>query len=137
MLVNDLIKKLSCFNREAPLMAYMDKLFDTPWYVDTFENNEGWPTIHLIDSPPLPSVKKCSILIEELKSWAKGNYSKNQIYLIYNFVYEDESYDIRYFELKDAIQEESYILLVATSEESVELRESFEAFDESMYDTDD
>ena len=122
-----------------PVVAIFSNDSQKIFFVDLFGNSDGLPTIMISEDEPPQSRKKSGVLLKELNLWKTEsiNYVPDaNIYLVSNFEYEDGSYDFRYFQLEDVIQEKSCSKLVAKSDESVELREHFAAFDESMFDTD-
>lgn len=136
MVVTKLIEKLKLLeNTSKPLFASLNEDTTKKYFVDVFGNSCGLPTISISEDEPLPANKDSSILLEELKRWRTDSTHYNpdtDLYLIANYEYEDESYDIRYFKLEEVVEKGNDLILIAASNESVELREHYEAFDDDM-----
>lgn len=117
------------------MMAMIGNESEKELFVDLFANSNGLPTIMLSEEEPLPSTKSCCILLKELLIWEKESVHhqpSSDIYIVTNYEYEDGSYDFRYFKLVTLYDENSKLVLITEDEECIELREHFEAFDESM-----
>lgn len=139
MLVRDLITKLNELNGDLSMMAKIGQGTSESLFIDLFGNSNGIPTMYLSCEKPLPSVKKCKTLLEELEIWAAESIhhqSDSNVYLVNCFDYDDGSYDFRYFKIEDVVHDGIEVLLISSVMENKDLREHFEAFDESMFNPD-
>lgn len=136
MVVTKLIEELQLFESTSkPLFASLNHKLAEKLYVDIFGNSKGLPTVFLSDEEPLPKNKEGNTLLAELQRWKNESSHYNpdsDVFLIAYHEYEDKSYDGRYFKLKNVSDEGDSLTLVAEQDECIELREHYEAFDESM-----
>lgn len=139
MNIDDLIQGLEPLKNSADkIMAIVELNNQRRMYAGIFGNSQGSPTLMVYKEEPLPSVKKCNDLVAELKAWKYDSmhYKANDhVYLVVIHEYKDDSYDFRYFKV-DLIENGEELFLISKSDESSELREHFEAFDEDMFDED-
>ena len=136
MVVTQLIEELKALETiSKPLFASIQVDFEQKLYIDLFGNSDGLPGIFTSEEEPLPSNKQGNVLLKELQRWRKDSIHydpKSDVYLINTYQYEDGSYDFRSFRLKAVCDQGDHFILVAGPDESIELREHYEAFDESM-----
>ncbi|PJC86803.1 hypothetical protein CSW98_07355 [Vibrio sp. HA2012] len=120
------------------MVASIATISSSVLYVDIFGNSGGNPTIFVSEERPIPEEKRCGVLLKELNIWKDERIYVHQdstLYLSAIFEYDDESYDFRFFELVDVVEEELCIRLVGSLEESTILREHYEAVDDDMFDS--
>ena len=135
MVVTQLIAELKVLETiSKPIFAWIQVDLEKKLYIDLFGNSNGSPAIFTSEEEPLPSNKQSNVLLEELQIWGKYSIhhdAKPDVYLTTNYEYEDGSYDFRSFKLKAVCDQGDHLILVAGPDESIELREHYEAFDES------
>ncbi len=139
MVIRDLIARLNELDNDLSIMAKIGQASNAALFVDLFGNSNGAPTMFLSDERPLPSVKKSETLLKEIEIWVNEsiNYqSESNVFLVNSFDYDDGSYDFRYFKLEEVLQVGEEALLIGSDQECKNLREHFEAFDQSMLDPD-
>lgn len=140
MILSNLIEILDTQNFDLSMRARVLNLSETKFYVDIFGNSNGNPTIFVSEEKPIPREKKCGVLLNELKIWKEERSREHRdgtLYLSAIFEHEDESYDFRFFELVDVMEEGLCLCLVGSLEENTSLREHHEAIDEDMFDVDE
>lgn len=139
MVIRDLIARLNELDNDLSIMAKIGQASNAALFVDLFGNSNGAPAMFLSDERPLPSVKKSETLLKEIEIWVNEsiNYQpESNVFLVNSFDYDDGSYDFRYFKLVEVLQVGKEALLIGSDQECKNLREHFEAFDQSMLDPD-
>jgi hypothetical protein len=135
--INKLIEEVTLLGGiSKPVLASLNECSTEKFYVDVFGNSNGLPTVSISVDEPLPEVKKSDILLEEIIRWKEESIHylpDASVYLISNYEYDDESYDIRYFKLRCVIEEKSSLILISEPSECIELREYYEAFNDNMF----
>lgn len=139
MLLSELIKKLRLLNGiSKQLFASIGENSSRIFFVCRFGCLGGHPVILATEDEPLPENKNSKVLLDELLVWeAEDHDSDANIYLETIYEYPDESYDFRYFKLLTVRDEGDYLVLIGDKAETLELRQHYDAFDESMYATGD
>jgi hypothetical protein len=136
MVVSNLIQELERLdNISKPLFASLCNNLVEKFYVGSFGNSNGLPTLSMSDDEPLPENKEGKTLLAELKRWKRESIHykhDSDVYMTAVYEYDDESYDFRYFKLKAVSDEGDCLTLISESYEYIELREHYEAFDNSI-----
>ncbi|MDP5142147.1 hypothetical protein ORJ00_05300 [Rheinheimera baltica] len=135
MLASELIEKLRLPDGTSkPLFSLIGGDSSRRLFVCRFGCLEDYPTILITVDEPLPKNKNSKVLLEELFIWInEDNYPDSEVYLESIFEYPDESYDFRYFKLQTIRDESDHLILIGDKAEALELRQHYDAFDESMY----
>uniref|UniRef100_A0A486XQF8 Uncharacterized protein n=1 Tax=Rheinheimera sp. BAL341 TaxID=1708203 RepID=A0A486XQF8_9GAMM len=135
MIVDLLIKELRELGEVSkPLFAVIEGFSEDRLFVYIFGNSMGLPTISVVVDEPLPENKNSQVLLKGLLIWkAEDRNPDAEVYLKAIHEYPDESYDFRYFKLQAIRDEGDHLILIGDKAEALELRQHYDAFDESMY----
>lgn len=135
MIVDLLIKELRELGEVSkPLFAVIEGFSEDRLFVYIFGNSKGLPTISVVADEPLPENKNSQVLLKGLLIWKTEDRNPDaEVYLEAIYEYPDESYDFRYFKLLAIRDEGDRLILIGDKAEALELRQHYDAFDESMY----
>lgn len=118
-----------------PVMALVSAVDTRLLNTDAFGSAHGIPSIYVIEGERLPFAKSCGILVDELLIFCGDHQNEGplRIYLKIVVEHKDQSYDFRMFGIESVRHADKKVVLVATDEECLELREHYPPFDESLY----
>jgi len=137
MKILDLIKELKSYGEADELLKGVIGGGDV-LYIDMLGNLDGDNIeLGLSDDLPLPKPKYKSVLLSELSNhvpYEIFNDENNNIFLSNIIEHQDESYDIHYHAVMGVIESDDYLVIKADKKDVIEMKQSYPAFDESLYD---
>ncbi|QTL37631.1 hypothetical protein [Pseudoalteromonas viridis] len=129
MIVDDLIKSLMEVESCSVLRARFGRKGEDR-LLDIFGNHNGFPVISTFDYEPGEQDKALQTLRTELVAWKNSKADlliDNVVHLSKITEYGDGSYDIRYYPVNFVKESEGYLIVQASCDENLSLREHFEA----------
>lgn len=136
MVISDLIAQLEPLAAlEKPIFASIPALSVELGFIQTLLGNGiDFPALGVYKEEPLPYSWDCHTVLKGLFRWLEEvNESSANILLKAIYEYPDGSYEFRYFNVLEIRDTDNKIILVGDQEEYVDMREYFEALDESLF----
>lgn len=136
MVISDLIAQLEPLAAlEKPIFASIPALGIQFGFIQTLlANSMDFPALGVYKEEPLPYSWDCHTVLKGLFRWLEeGNRPTADLLLKAIYEYPDGRYEFRYFNLLEIRVRDNKIVLVGDSTERIDMREYFEALDESLF----